>query len=93
MAAYRIVQEALTNAVRHAPGSNIRVTVDYGPDELVVEVADDGPGLAAREVGGHGLTGIRERAALAGGALDILETPGGGWTVRACLPYPGGEVR
>lgn len=93
LAAYRIFQEALTNAVRHASGSSVRVTLDYGPEELVVEVADDGPGLAAREVGGHGLAGIRERATLAGGALDIMETPGGGWTVQASLPYPGGGVR
>lgn len=82
-AAYRIVQEALTNAVRHSGGDRIRVRVSRAGDALVVEVADNGG--PARIVPGRGLTGMRERVDALGGALDV--GPGEyGFTVRAELP-------
>jgi signal transduction histidine kinase len=94
LCAYRIVQEALTNAAKHAPGAPVRVTVDHGPDALRVTVADSGsrrPGAAVAPAGdgaGHGLVGMRERAALVGGALEAGPTPEGGFRVDAHLPNP-----
>jgi signal transduction histidine kinase len=84
--AYRIVQEALTNVVRHAGGAPADVTVRYGDDALELEVRDHGPGVPAGALRpGHGLIGMRERAASFGGAL---ETSGdGGFAIRAVLPY------
>jgi signal transduction histidine kinase len=86
MSAYRIVQEALTNALRHAPGSRVSVTVEYGRD-LVLEVVDEGAknGHAAPPGSGHGLVGMRERAALYGGSLEAGPRDGG-FAVRAVLP-------
>jgi signal transduction histidine kinase len=94
LAAYRIVQEALTNALRHAGGAPAEVLVRYGPDAIELEVADRGrgpaapPGAAAGGAGpaGHGLVGMRERAQLYGGELHAGPRPGGGFTVRARLP-------
>jgi signal transduction histidine kinase len=84
---YRVVQEALTNAHRHAPGSPVRVELRrVGPD-LEVLVEDDGPGASAAEGAGHGLRGMRERVEMYGGQLDV--GPRGsrrGWRVRAVLP-------
>ena len=69
--AYRIVQEALTNTIKHAGLVPTRVTVAYGADELRLEIADDGPGHAGRRGdGGHGLVGMRERVRLYGGELE-----------------------
>jgi signal transduction histidine kinase len=87
MSAYRIVQEALTNALRHAPGARVSVSVEYGRD-LVLEVVDDGArrnGHSAPPGSGHGLVGMRERAALYGGVLDAGPRDGG-FAVRAVLP-------
>ena len=87
LAAYRIVQEALTNALKHAGAERVCVTVDYGADQLQVEVRDNGrraPQPAGR--GGHGLVGMRERAAVYGGVLEAGPEPGGGFAVRASLP-------
>ncbi len=86
MSAYRIVQEALTNALRHAPGSRVSVRVQYGRD-LVLEVVDEGAknGHAAPPGSGHGLVGMRERAALYGGSLEAGPRDGG-FAVRAVLP-------
>jgi signal transduction histidine kinase len=89
LSAYRIVQEALTNVRKHAGPTSaaIAVAVRYLPDSVEVEVVDDGRGAAANQSGGgHGLTGMRERAALCGGRLDAGPRPGGGWFVRATLP-------
>ncbi|MCX4692235.1 sensor histidine kinase [Streptomyces sp. NBC_01408] len=89
-AAYRIVQEALTNAYKHAPGSAISVELRYEDDSLVVEIAN-GPaaGAGAGEVvsGGQGLTGLRERARLVGGMVHAGATEGGGFRVAGVLPY------
>jgi signal transduction histidine kinase len=84
LAAYRIVQEALTNAVRHAGSATATVIVRYDTDHVVVEVNDDGRGAEAAE--GNGIRGMRERAATLGGTLAASPRPGGGFLVRASLP-------
>jgi signal transduction histidine kinase len=87
LAGYRIVQEALTNVLKHAGPARAWVTVNYKPDALVLEVADDGPGVASDERrGGHGLVGMRERVALYGGTLAAGPRAEGGFAVRARLP-------
>jgi signal transduction histidine kinase len=83
LAAYRIVQEALTNARRHAPGAAVDVEIRYGP-ELRVRIRDNGPG--PDNSAGHGLAGMRERAAAVGGTLRTGPTPIGGFLVEAVLP-------
>jgi signal transduction histidine kinase len=90
LSAYRIVQEALTNALKHGGGASARVVVRYGEDALELEVADDGPGPAdAPEApGGRGLVGMRERVQLFGGELEAGRRNGGGFVVRARLPVP-----
>lgn len=96
MSAYRIVQEALTNVTKHAgTTSRVDVRVEHCPDELVVEVVDDGRGAAAAMQGGdlpsghHGLIGMRERVDVWGGRLDAGPRPDGGFAVRAVFPYEG----
>jgi signal transduction histidine kinase len=87
LSAYRIVQEALTNALKHAGEARAEVYVQFGPESLELEVLDDGAGAPVRAAsGGHGLVGMRERAALYGGRLDAGERPGGGFSVRVMLP-------
>lgn len=90
-AAYRIAQEALTNALRHAGPASAAVTVRYEPDRLVLEVTDDGrgpePRHGEREPGsGHGINGMRERALALGGELDAGPRSTGGFRVCASLP-------
>ncbi|MET8911900.1 sensor histidine kinase [Micromonospora sp. NPDC004551] len=85
---YRILQEALTNATRHAPGATVRVSIEVGGDDLRLHVVDDGTGRARRDAGtGHGLTGIRERVELFGGTVSAGPRPGGGFEVRVTLPF------
>ncbi|NDU76614.1 sensor histidine kinase [Actinomadura sp. DSM 109109] len=88
LAAYRIVQEALTNARRHAPGAAVDVELDYAPGALRVSVRDNGPGPGPGpgDPAGHGLLGMRERAAAAGGDLRAGAGPAGGFMVEATLP-------
>ena len=86
ISAYRIVQEALTNALKHARASRVDVRVRYGP-ALELDIADDGIGAPARQNGGHGIVGMRERVALYGGTLEI-GSPGRGFRVQATLPLP-----
>ncbi|MGH2967682.1 MAG: sensor histidine kinase [Solirubrobacteraceae bacterium] len=88
LSAYRIVQEALTNALKHAGPARARVVVRYRTAELELEIADDGRGTAETNASGsgHGLAGMRERAALFGGHVEGAKQPGGGFTVRATLP-------
>ncbi|WP_103963008.1 sensor histidine kinase [Nonomuraea solani] len=93
LAAYRLVQEGLTNSLRHAgAGAKAVVTVRHGSRELDVRVEDDGRGAAeeSRRTG-HGLVGIRERVALYGGILNIGPLPGGGFEVRARFPLKDGQ--
>jgi signal transduction histidine kinase len=86
LSAYRIVQEALTNALRHAGDANAHVSIHYRPEALEIEVADDGRESPAARPGGHGLAGMRERVALYGGRLDAAREPGGGFVVHVTLP-------
>jgi signal transduction histidine kinase len=85
LSAYRIVQEALTNALTHAGPARARVTVRYGEREVELEIADDGHGDSG-ESGGHGLSGMRERVRLVGGELWSGRGAAGGFVVRARLP-------
>jgi signal transduction histidine kinase len=87
LAAYRIVQEALTNARRHAPGAAVDVELRYGEDELRLVIRDNGPGpQPAAPAGGHGLHGMRERATAVGGELHAGAASVGGFLVEARLP-------
>ena len=87
ISAYRIVQEALTNALRHAGPARARVVVRYGEGEVELEVADDGHGSQQTNANGHGLVGMRERVALYGGELNTGLREEGGYAVRARLPF------
>lgn len=89
MTAYRIVQESLTNVLRHAGPATTTVTVDQGPDALAVEVTDTGGGPAGTTDSGQGITGMRARAEAVGGTLEAEPVPGGGFAVRARLPVEG----
>jgi signal transduction histidine kinase len=88
LCAYRILQEALTNARRHAPGADVDVEIGYGADELRLLVRDHGPGPGEAQLAGHGLLGMRERAIMVGGTLTIGPAEGGGFAVEAMLPVP-----
>ena len=91
LSAYRIVQEALTNVLRHAGPARAQVAVHYEPGTIAIEVSDDGRGLAAASVSangaGHGITGMRERVAVYGGSLHTGPRAGGGFVVRARIPF------
>jgi signal transduction histidine kinase len=88
LAAYRVVQEALTNVLKHAGGARAVIRLVYSERELVITVTDDGgpAGYGPRGTGGRGLIGLRERLGLYGGELDAGPRPGGGWRVRASIP-------
>jgi signal transduction histidine kinase len=87
LAAYRIVQEALTNARRHAPGADVDVEVSYLDGTVTLRVRDYGPGPAAGELtAGHGLLGMRDRATIAEGTFSCGAAEGGGFVVEATLP-------
>jgi signal transduction histidine kinase len=92
VSAYRIVQEALTNTLKHAQASRADVRLRYRPGELEVEIIDDGRGGAGAPGGGSGLglIGMRERAALHGGRLRAGPEPGRGFAVRVNLPTQDG---
>jgi signal transduction histidine kinase len=95
LCAYRIVQEALTNTIKHAGASQVTVKLGYERAALEVAVSDDGRAAAAAAAngsGGHGLIGMRERVALFGGEVEIGPGAGGGFCVRARLPLPGNET-
>lgn len=87
LSAYRIVQEGLTNALKHAGRAHADVTVRYGDSRVELEVADDGAGAAAGDGMGHGLVGMQERVALYGGTLEAGPRAGGGYVLRAVLPW------
>jgi len=86
LSAYRIVQEGLTNALKHAQARQADVTVRYRSDGLDIEVADDGVGSAPSDGLGHGLVGIRERVKIYGGEMSVRTVPGGGFVLRTRLP-------
>jgi signal transduction histidine kinase len=86
LSAYRIVQEALTNVLRHASATNAVVTVRYRDDSLVLVIVDDGRGPAPDRSEGRGLIGMRERAVLVGGELQVGPAPDGGFAVKARIP-------
>jgi signal transduction histidine kinase len=85
LAAYRVVQEALTNVVKHVGPTRVKVSLQHRPDALVIEVVDDGPSRPASLPGGHGLMGMAERVSLYGGTL-LAEPHGEGFRVLARLP-------
>jgi signal transduction histidine kinase len=86
LSAYRILQEGLTNALKHAHASRADVTVRYTSHELEVEVVDDGAGETRSDGLGHGLVGIRERVKIYGGEMNVGPAPEGGFVLRARLP-------
>jgi len=97
LAAYRVVQEALTNVIKHANQARTVIRIEYRPRELRIDVADDGVVVfdagRAQPGAGRGLIGLRERIALYGGDLDAGPRPGGGWRVQARIPLaPAGSV-
>jgi signal transduction histidine kinase len=86
LSAYRIVQEGLTNALKHAAASHADVTLRYRTDELELQVVDDGTGTTATDGPGHGLVGIRERVKIYGGEMSAGAAPAGGFILTARLP-------
>jgi signal transduction histidine kinase len=86
LSAYRIVQEGLTNSLKHAHAGRADVTVRYHTDQLELEVADDGAGAGTTDGLGHGLVGIRERVKIYGGEMNAGTQPGGGFVLSARLP-------
>jgi signal transduction histidine kinase len=86
IAVYRVTQEALTNVLRHANAGKVVVTLDRSGDLVVLTVADDGSGAAIEASGGHGIRGMRERAASLGGVLTTEPAVGGGFLVTATFP-------
>jgi signal transduction histidine kinase len=91
LSAYRIVQEGLTNALKHARASQADVTIGYAPSELRIEVRDDGAGSGAGDGLGHGLVGIRERVKIYGGEMSAGSANGRGFVLSTRLPLGGGR--
>jgi signal transduction histidine kinase len=89
LSAYRIVQEGLTNALKHAHATHADVTVRYGAADVRIEVRDDGAGASAGDGLGHGLVGIRERVKIFGGEMSASSANGGGFVLSARLPVAG----
>jgi signal transduction histidine kinase len=85
-AGYRIVQEALSNFIKHAPAANAIVALHRTPGAVIVEVQDDGEARAQPMRVGSGIRGMRERASAVGGSLEVGALPDGGWAVKATLP-------
>jgi signal transduction histidine kinase len=90
LAAYRIIQESLTNVVRHAGRASAEVTLAYEPSRIVIDVSDDGRGATpGNGEAGHGIAGIRERVGAAGGGMEVGPREDRGFRVRAWLPTNG----
>jgi signal transduction histidine kinase len=92
LSAYRIVQEGLTNTLKHAGANHAEVTIRYAPDELQIEVRDNGKGGSPGDGLGHGLVGVRERVKIYGGEMTVGTPRGGGFVLSTRLPL-GGDVR
>jgi signal transduction histidine kinase len=93
LSAYRIVQEGLTNSLKHAGASQAEVEVRYAPHELQLEVRDNGPGNASMDKGlGHGLVGVRERVKIYGGEMSAGASRAGGFVLRARIPLDGSDL-
>jgi signal transduction histidine kinase len=88
LSAFRIIQEAVTNVVRHAATRMCRVTIDYRDEELAIEIVDDGRGCDVATAGGYGIVGMRERAGLLHGQFTAGPRAEGGFRVQARLPLP-----
>lgn len=86
VSAFRIIQEALTNALKHAGPARVSVTLRYAPGDVELEIVDDGAGTGNGDGSGHGLAGIRERVAVYGGEVESGQRPEGGYALRARLP-------
>jgi signal transduction histidine kinase len=89
LAAYRIIQEGLTNTLKHAHASHADLLVRYGTDELAIEVHDDGNGKSASDGMGHGLIGVRERVNIHGGKMNAGTATDGGFLLATSLPLKG----
>ena len=89
LSAYRIVQEGLTNALKHARAGRVDVTISYTPGEVGIEVRDDGRGITRSDGLGQGLVGIGERVKIYGGQMTTGRADGGGFVLRARLPLGG----
>ena len=90
VSAYRVIQEALTNALKHSGGKTATVRVGYGETVLEIEIRDEGKRSARPKTrGGHGLVGMRERVGLHGGHLRLGDTSEGGFVVHATFPVNG----
>jgi len=87
LSAYRIIQEAITNVLKHASASRVEVVIDYEDEGIAITVSDNGNGPGDGQSTGHGLIGMRERVALFGGKMGTGSSPLGGFTVHARLPY------
>jgi signal transduction histidine kinase len=93
LCAYRVVQESLTNILKHAPGARAVIAVDYARERLTIEVSNDSSAPVGGPGTGNGLLGMRERARLYGGTLHAGPRPGGGFAVLLTLPVGGGAAR
>jgi len=91
LSAYRVIQEGLTNALKHGGGAPASVRLRYGARHLEVDVTDTGDGRSQGEGSGHGLVGMRERVRMYGGELHADRRRGGGFEVRATLPLEAGD--
>jgi signal transduction histidine kinase len=89
ISAYRIVAEGLANVLKHAHATQAEVALEYAPDQLRIEVSDNGHGAARSDRRGHGLIGIHERVKLYGGEMTTTTTNAGGFSLTACLPLAG----
>jgi signal transduction histidine kinase len=96
LTAYRIIQESLTNVLKHANATTVRVALAFQRTQLELEVSDDGSPAAVTPLAAHGsgqgLIGMRERVKVFGGSISAGATPTGGWTVHARLPLPMGAA-
>jgi signal transduction histidine kinase len=86
LTAYRLIQEGLTNAIKHARATRAEVLVRFTGDHVELAVSDDGDGGGSSDGGGHGLVGMRERVSVYGGELEAGSAPNGGYRLRARLP-------